>query len=207
MARGTGATPERIVGAAVRLFAAKGFDATTVQEVVEAASVTKGALYHYFQSKDDLLFEIYRSLIGRQMADLDEIVAAGLDPATTVRRILVSLVETTAASVDETAVFVREMHRLDADRMASFRAERRRYHETFRSVVEQAQRDGRFSSAVPADTAVLIALGVVNQLPTWYRPEGPKSPTRLGEEIADFVLAGLGATPPPEPDHAPTDRL
>ncbi|MCE6995964.1 TetR/AcrR family transcriptional regulator [Saccharothrix sp. S26] len=191
MARRTGATPERIVGAAVRLFAAKGFDATTVQEVVEAASVTKGALYHYFGSKDDLLFEIYRSLIGRQMADLDGIVAAGLDAATTVRRIVVSLVETTAASVDETAVFVREMHRLDADRMASFRAERRRYHETFRSVVEQAQRDGRFSSAVPADTVVLIALGVVNQLPTWYRPDGPKSPARLGGEIADFVLAGL----------------
>ncbi|WP_082403801.1 TetR/AcrR family transcriptional regulator [Saccharothrix sp. NRRL B-16348] len=191
MARRTGATPERIVGAAVRLFAAKGFDATTVQEVVEAASVTKGALYHYFGSKDDLLFEIYRALIGRQMADLDGIVAARLDAATTVRRIVVSLVETTAESVDETAVFVREMHRLDADRMAAFRSERRRYHETFRSVVEQAQRDGGFSSAVPADTVVLIALGVVNQLPTWYRPDGPKSPTQLGGEIADFVLAGL----------------
>jgi AcrR family transcriptional regulator len=191
VARRTGSTPERIVRAAVRLFAAKGFDATTVQEVVEAASVTKGALYHYFGSKDDLLVEIYRSLIGRQVADLDRIVAAGADAATTVRRIVVGLVETTAESVDETAVFVREMHRLDADRMAGFRAERRRYHETFRAVVEQAQWDGEFSSAVPADTVVLIALGVVNQLPTWYRPDGPKSPTLLGGEIADFVLAGL----------------
>jgi AcrR family transcriptional regulator len=191
VARRTGTTSERIVVAAVRLFAAKGFDATTVQEVVDAASVTKGALYHYFESKDDLLFEIYRSLIGRQMADLDRIVSARLDAATTVRRIVVSLVETTAESVDETAVFVREMHRLDADRMASFRSERRRYHETFRAVVEQAQEAGEFSSAVPAETTVLIALGVVNQLPTWYRPDGPKSPARLGAEIADFILAGL----------------
>ncbi|MFI9012358.1 TetR/AcrR family transcriptional regulator [Actinosynnema sp. NPDC053489] len=195
VARRAGSTSERIVGAAVRLFAAKGFDATTVQEVVEAASVTKGALYHYFGSKDDLLFEIYRSLIGRQMADLDAIVAAGLDAATTVRRILVGLVATTARSVDETAVFVREMHRLDAGRLAGFRSERRRYHETFRSVVEQAQRTGEFASAVPADTVVLIAFGVVNQLPTWYRPDGPKSPERLGEEIADFVLAALRPTP------------
>lgn len=185
------ATPDRIVSAAVRLFAAKGFDATTVQEVVEAASVTKGAMYHYFQSKDDLLFAIYRSLIGRQMADLDRIVAEDADPVTTVRRIMVSLVETTAASVDETAVFVREMHKLDAERMAAFRAERRRYHETFRAVVEKAQADGQFSSRVPADTAVVIALGVVNQLPTWYRPDGPKPPTQLATEIADFVLAAL----------------
>ncbi|MBY8849374.1 TetR/AcrR family transcriptional regulator [Saccharothrix sp. MB29] len=191
MARGTRATSERFVGAAVRLFAAKGFDATTVQEVVEAASVTKGALYHYFGSKDDLLLEIYRSLIGRQMADLDAIVAQGLDAGAAVRRILVSLVETTAESIDETAVFVREMHRLDAERMAEFRAERRRYHETFREVVERGQRDGVFGDRVPADTVVLIALGVVNQLPTWYRPDGPKSPAGLGTEIADFVLAGL----------------
>jgi AcrR family transcriptional regulator len=185
------ATPDRIVSAAVKLFAAKGFDATTVQEVVDAASVTKGALYHYFGSKDDLLFEIYRSLIGRQMADLDRIVAADEGPARTVRAILVSLVETTAASVDETAVFVREMHKLDADRMAAFRAERRRYHETFRAVIEKAQESGEFSSQVPAETAVLIALGVVNQLPTWYRPDGPKSASVLAGEIADFVLAGL----------------
>ncbi|MEU6151893.1 TetR/AcrR family transcriptional regulator [Actinosynnema sp. NPDC047251] len=185
------ATPDRIVSAAVRLFAAKGFDATTVQEVVEAASVTKGALYHYFGSKDDLLFEIYRSLIGRQTAELDRIVGKGADPATTVREIVVSLVETTAASVDETAVFVREMHKLDAERMAAVRADRRRYHETFRAVVAKAQAEGRFGARVPADTAVLIALGVVNQLPTWYRPDGPKPPATLAAEIADFVLAGL----------------
>jgi AcrR family transcriptional regulator len=179
------------MAAAVRLFAAKGFDATTVQEVVAAAEVTKGALYHYFGSKDDLLFEIYRSLIGRQMADLDRIVEREQDIATTLREIVVSLVETTAVSVDEAAVFFREMHRLDAERMAAFRAERRRYHETFRAVVEQGQASGRFSAVVPAETAVLIALGVVNQLPTWFRPEGPKSSTQLGNEIADFVLAAL----------------
>ncbi|TWP47255.1 TetR/AcrR family transcriptional regulator [Lentzea tibetensis] len=184
-------TEQRIMDAAVRLFAAKGFDATTVQEIVDAAEVTKGALYHYFGAKDDLLFEIYRSLINEQMADMDRIVSEEADPAATVRSILVGLVETTAGRVDETAVFVREMHRLDADRMTEFRAERRRFHETFRAVIEKAQARGQFSDVVPAETAVLIALGVVNQLPTWYRPDGPKSPTQLGEEIADFVLAAL----------------
>jgi hypothetical protein len=34
-------------------------------------------------------------------------------------------------------------------------------------------------------------MGVVNQLPVWYRPDGPKSATDLGDEIADFVLAAL----------------
>ncbi|MBV8931482.1 MAG: TetR/AcrR family transcriptional regulator, partial [Kutzneria sp.] len=96
-----------------------------------------------------------------------------------------------AARVDETAVFVREMHKLDAERMAAFRADRRRYHETFRAVVAEAQRGGEFRDAVPANTVVLIALGVINQLPTWYRPDGPTTPNQLGQQIADFVLAAL----------------
>ncbi|GAA3435420.1 TetR/AcrR family transcriptional regulator [Kutzneria kofuensis] len=181
----------RILRAAVKLFAEKGFDATTVQEVVSHAEVTKGALYHYFDSKDDLLYEIYHSLIGLQTADLDRIIAEGASAKETVRAIMVNLVVTTAARIDETAVFVREMHKLDSERMAAFRADRRRYQRTFRDVIAKAQASGEFSSVVPADTAVLIALGVVNQLPTWYRPDGPKSPEQLGAEIADFVLAAL----------------
>ncbi len=181
----------RILRAAVKLFAEKGFDATTVQEVVAAAEVTKGALYHYFDSKDDLLYEIYHSLIGLQTADLDGIIAQGLGPKETVRAILMNLVVSTAARIDETAVFVREMHKLNSERMAAFRADRRRYQRTFRDVIAKAQAAGEFATLVPADTAVLIALGVVNQLPNWYRPDGPKSPEQLGAEIADFVLAGL----------------
>ena len=181
----------RILRAAVKLFAEKGFDATTVQEVVAYAEVTKGALYHYFDSKDDLLYEIYHSLIGQQTAELDRIIAQGRDARETVRAIMVSLVVSTAERIDETAVFVREMHKLNSERMAAFRADRRRYQTTFRDVVAKAQAAGEFSAATPADTAVLIALGVVNQLPTWYRPDGPKSPEQLGAEIADFVLAAL----------------
>jgi AcrR family transcriptional regulator len=179
----------RILRAAVKLFAEKGFDATTVQEVVAAAEVTKGALYHYFDSKDDLLYEIYHSLIGLQTADLDAIIAQGLGAKETVRAILMNLVVTTASRIDETVV--REMHKLNSERMAAFRADRRRYQRTFRDVIAKAQAAGEFATLVPADTAVLIALGVVNQLPNWYRPDGPKSPEQLGAEIADFVLAAL----------------
>lgn len=185
------ATEQKIIDAAVRLFASRGFDATSVQEIVAAAEVTKGALYHYFRAKDDLLFEIYRLLITAQAAELDAIIARGLGAAETVREIMVSLVVSTAERVDETAVFVREMHRLDEVRMTEFRAERRRYHAAFLGVIEKGQADGEFSGAVPADTVVRIALGVVNQLPMWYRPDGPKSPAQLADEIADFVLAGL----------------
>ncbi|HEX4704773.1 MAG TPA: TetR/AcrR family transcriptional regulator [Pseudonocardiaceae bacterium] len=185
------AMEERIIASAVALFAEQGFDATTVQQVVDRAEVTKGALYHYFDAKDDLLYEIYHALIGTQTADLDEIVGRGLGASETVRQILVNVVCSTVDRLPEAAVFFREAHKLDADRMAAFRADRRRYHESFRAIIANGQADGEFAAVVPPDTVVQIAMGVVNQLPVWYRPGGQKSATDLGNEIADFVLAAL----------------
>jgi AcrR family transcriptional regulator len=181
----------RILAAAVQLFAVQGFDATSVQEIVERAEVTKGALYHYFGAKDDLLYEIYHSLIGTQLADLDTILARGLPPDQSVRAVITDLVETTAARVEEATVFAREMHKLDADRMAAVRADRRRYHEAFRAVVATAQADGTFATPASAETVTLVVFGMVNQLPTWYRPGGPRTPAQIGGEVADFVLAAL----------------
>lgn len=182
---------QRILAAAVKLFAERGFDATTVQEVVTAAGVTKGALYHHFASKDELLYELYRGMIGKQNADLTEIVQRGKGNAETVRDILVNVVQSTVAMLDEASVFFREAHKLDAEHMSAFRADRRLYHKNLCAVVESGQRAGEFADTVPADTVVQVAMGVVNQLPVWYRRDGDKTAVQLGHEIADFVLAGL----------------
>ncbi|MEU8797671.1 TetR/AcrR family transcriptional regulator [Spirillospora sp. NPDC048819] len=185
------AVERRILDAALTLFAERGFDGTSVQGIVEAAEVTKGALYHYFDSKDDLLYEIYHSLIDRQLADLGEVLARGLPPRESVRAVLAGLIRSTAEHIDEAKVFSREMHRLDSARMRSVRADRRRYHVTFRGLIEQGQRDGVFSDATPAETVTIVALGMVNQMPSWYRADGPKTAGRLADEVAGFVLAAL----------------
>ncbi|MFG2005236.1 TetR/AcrR family transcriptional regulator [Spirillospora sp. NPDC048911] len=181
----------RILDAAVRLFAERGFDGTSVQEIVTAAAVTKGALYHYFDSKDDLLYEIYHTLITRQLADLDRVVAAGRPPRETIRAILSELIQSTAEHIDEAKVFSRESHRLDEDYMHVLRSDRRRYHVTFRRIVAAAQKEGLFSTAASADTVTIVALGMVNQMPSWFRADGPKTAAELADEVTAFVLAAL----------------
>jgi AcrR family transcriptional regulator len=186
-----GAMPGRILSAAVALFAEQGFDATSVQQIVARAAVTKGAMYHYFRSKDDLLYEIYHRLIEEQLAGLRRILDRGLPPPDTLRAVIADLVETTAANLEPAAVFGREMHRLAGERMAELRAARRRYHESLRDLVARGQRDGVFGTAASAETVTLMVFGIVNQLPQWYRPDGPTSPRQLADEISAFVLCGL----------------
>jgi AcrR family transcriptional regulator len=181
----------RIVDAAVDLFSRKGFDGTSVQEVVEAARVTKGAMYHYFRSKDDLLYEIYHELITEQLAGLDRVRALDLPAPQALHAIIVDLVVSTADRLQAAAVFSREAHKLAGEPMAALRAQRRAYHEGVRELVAQGQRDGVFAGSASAETVTLMVFGIVNQLSQWYRPDGPTSPGRLADEVAGFVLAGL----------------
>src|SRR6266545_1576039 len=69
------AVRRRLVAAATRLFAEKGYESASVSEIVAAAGVTKGSMYHYFQAKDDLLVEIYHRVLAMQMDRLERLAA------------------------------------------------------------------------------------------------------------------------------------
>jgi AcrR family transcriptional regulator len=186
---------QRIVAAAVALFAEQGFDATSVNQVVARAGVAKGALYHHFDSKDDLLYEVYRELVDRQLAGLQAILARKLDPASTLRALIDDLVITTAASAAEAKVFARESHRLGDANQARVRAARRRIHDAVIELVRRGQAAGDFAPVASPEMVSFTLFGVINSLPVWYRPEGPKQPDELAAELAALILAALRPVP------------
>lgn len=178
---GTGSTKpvaQRLLATATRLFAERGYDRTSVQEIVEAAGVTKGALYHYFGSKDDLLHEVYGRVLRLQQERLDHFADADAPVERRLRDAAADVVVTTIENLDDTKIFFRSMHHLSPEKDKQVRAERRRYHERFRALVEEGQRTGVFSSATPADLVVDYHFGSVHHLGTWYRENGPLTPSR-----------------------------
>ena len=190
---GTVGARERILSAAVDLFATQGYDATSVAQVIDRAGLTKGGFYHHFASKDALLYEVYGDLITRQLEHMDAILARRLPVADTLRALIVDLVESTAASAQQAMVFWRESHRLGDEHTTAYRTARRRYHDAVRKVIRTGQLTGEFAQTASADTITFTIFGVVNELPTWYRPTGRKRPAQLADEIADFVLAAVEA--------------
>ncbi|KNB49667.1 TetR family transcriptional regulator [Streptomyces caatingaensis] len=183
--------PRRLLAAATRLFADQGYDRTSVQEIVEAAGVTKGALYHYFGSKDDLLHEIYARVLRVQQERLDAVAASSAPVAERLRAAAVDVAVTTIENLDDTKIFFQSMHRLGPEKYRQVRAERRRYHERFRALIEEGQREGVFSGATPADLVVDYHFGSLHHLSSWYRPDGALTPREVGEHLADLLLRAL----------------
>jgi AcrR family transcriptional regulator len=184
-------TRSRIVAAAVSLFAEQGFDATSVNQVVARAGVAKGALYHHFDSKDDLLYEVYRELVDRQLAGLDEVVALKLDPAEAVRAIIRDMVVTTAARAQEATVFFRESHRLGDANQQRVRAARRRIHDAVSELVRSAQQQGRFATVADPQMVTFTVFVVIKELPVWYSADGSLTPEQIATQLSDLVLAAL----------------
>lgn len=188
-----GAKPvaRRLLATATKLFAEQGYDRTSVQEIVDAAGVTKGALYHYFGSKDDLLHEVYGRVLRLQQERLDHFADSEAPVEQRLRDAAADVVVTTIENLDDTKIFFRSMHHLSQEKDKQVRAERRRYHERFRALIEEGQRTGVFAADVPADLVVDYHFGSVHHLGTWYREDGPLSPQQVADHLAELLLRAL----------------
>jgi len=185
--------PEKLMRVSVELFAEQGYAQTSVQQIVDAAGVTKGALYHYFKSKDDLLFDIYDRILSLQQQHLDEIASRGLDPRETLRLVCEDVIVTSIESLHDGTVFFRSQHMLSDERQNEVKRRRREYNDAFEAVLDRARAGGDIPGDIPA--AILIAnfFSDVHYLGQWYSPNGSLSKEQVARELTDLYLAGLTA--------------
>ncbi|GAA4614650.1 TetR/AcrR family transcriptional regulator [Saccharopolyspora hordei] len=191
MATGDEPVPQRLLSVATRLFAEQGYELTSVQQIVDAAGVTKGAMYHYFGSKDDLLYEIYARVLRVQHARMESAADSDAPVDERLHAVAADVVATTAANLDDTKIFFRSMHLLHPDKQAEVRAERRRYHERVCALIEEGQRAGVFRADKSPDLVVDFFFGAVHHLGTWFRHDGELTGEQVGEQFADLLLASL----------------
>jgi AcrR family transcriptional regulator len=97
-----------IIGAALRLFAEKGFAATRLDDVAEAAGIAKGTVYLYFETKEELFREIVRQELLPTLDRLEEAIAAHQGPAADLLRLLLArlaqLIDSDAGAIPKLVV-------------------------------------------------------------------------------------------------------
>ncbi|WP_315095331.1 TetR/AcrR family transcriptional regulator [uncultured Cellulomonas sp.] len=189
----TSSVVDDVTRAAVDLFSTQGYANTSVQQIVEAAGVTKGAMYHYFESKDDLLFSIYERMLTLQTSHLEEIVARGAPTAQTLHDVCVDVVETSIDFLPEGTVFFRSVHMLSEPRQKEVTRRRRQYHDVFAGLIERGQEEGLYRTDVPRAVLVAHFFSDVHYLSNWYSPEGAEDKVVLAEQLTDLFLVAIRA--------------
>ncbi len=181
---------EQIFAAGARLFALKGYERTSLQEVADALGVTKPALYYYYRSKEELLFEITGFVMDRVAADLEAVVRSGRPPVDQLQDLIRRYVRFFAAHPDELTIMSTQVDSLSEPHRAEILDRQRAYLHTVRGIVEQilAGRPGR-----PLDpTAVAFGvLGAMNWIFKWYDPRGAVTPEALADDFMELLSHGL----------------
>ena len=186
---------EAVRTAAVDLFARHGFANTSVQQIVDAAGVTKGAMYHYFRSKDDLLGGIYEHLLTLQGEHLAAIVAIGGTTAQTLRAACIDVIETSIEFLDEGTVFFHSVHMLPSEKQLEVKHRRRIYNDQFAALVEAGQQDGLYRTDIPRAVLVANFFSDLHYLPQWYSADGPEDGSLIAAQLTDLFLAGISTAP------------
>ncbi|RRR95801.1 TetR/AcrR family transcriptional regulator [Glycomyces terrestris] len=185
---------DEVLRAALALFAEQGYANTSVQQIVQAAGVTKGAMYHYFTSKDDLLFAIYERMLSLQKRRLDEITAAGGETEAVLRAVCEDVVVTSIDFLPEGTVFFRSQHMLTPERQAEVKRRRREYHDKFAELIVRGQEEKRFRDDVPVPVLIAHFFSDIHYLPHWYSHEGPENEAELAAQITELFLRSLRRT-------------
>ncbi|WP_063739828.1 TetR/AcrR family transcriptional regulator [Pseudonocardia halophobica] len=192
---------QELLDIAARIFARKGYRSTTLQDIADEFGVLKGSLYHYIRSKDELLFEVVRSVYGAGLANLRALAAADLDPVDRLRAVIRGHVLYLTDNLVGTTVLLHEFDQLSDEHRA--RLPIREYQAVVADLVADAQADPRVKPDLDPRLTALAVLGAANWVYRWYRPDGKRSPDEIGAAYADLLVDGMlirtGAAVPGEP--------
>jgi AcrR family transcriptional regulator len=184
---------QQVVDAAARLFAERGYHATSIDDLVAASGLTRGGLYHYVDGKQDLLFGVLDELMDPLLERAEAIVATADPPERQLRALTRAWLVHVAAHLDHMLVFERERATLEQDpRWAQVHAARERFEQLLAGVLQRGRADGSFALADPQLT-LLALLGMVNHAPVWLRPDGRLSPEQVADGFCDVLLGGIRA--------------
>jgi AcrR family transcriptional regulator len=177
-----------LLRAATQFFRERGFHATSMQDLAEALGMNRGSLYHYIDSKDDLLWSIVSGALDRLDRRVRPILESDSSGADRLRRAIAAHLAFAAAHGDELSLVQIELRSLSDERRRTIIDRRDSYERLWRAAIEAAlaERSLRSTDVRLAGIAILSACNWFTQ---WYRPDGSMRVDQIATAFADLFLA------------------
>ncbi|MBI5605162.1 MAG: TetR/AcrR family transcriptional regulator [Deltaproteobacteria bacterium] len=174
---------------AAKMFLKKGFEKAALEDIAHELKMTKGSLYYYIKSKEDMLFQCIMK--ANKMANdvLEGVEKMDLPPAEKLRQAILG--HTKVLTTDFVVGVLRQQELLLPTHMRdTVIHERDRFEKKFLAIVKEGIRKETFQKEDWKMRAYAI-LGALNWIPRWYTPDGKLSPEEIGEAMANYLIRGL----------------
>lgn len=178
-----------MIEAAVRVFHKKGYASASIQDVAAEVGVLKGSLYHYIDSKEDLLARIFEDSAGHFEAML--VAASELDapPVERLRSFARDCSLWYLQNIERVAIYVNEWEHLSGRRLKEVKRIRLAYEQRLAGLIGEVKAAGEAGPELDVNYATYFIFGALNALPTWYRRRGPDPAEQIADGYAGLIVA------------------
>jgi TetR/AcrR family transcriptional regulator, fatty acid metabolism regulator protein len=184
-----------ILDAAVRVFARQGFHTCRVSDIADEAGVAYGLVYHYFQSKDEVLDTLFLERWDVMLEAIREIDSRTIPAREKLFAIASFIVDSYRHDPDLMKVIIVEVTRAANSFGAAHLGKITEAYAGIRGIVEQAQERGEFNTAVTPEFAAMAFYGAIEQVLTGWifglLEEGDEAYDRAKEHVVETICGGL----------------
>jgi TetR/AcrR family fatty acid metabolism transcriptional regulator len=186
-----------ILDAAVRVFARQGFHTCRVSDIADEAGVAYGLVYHYFQSKDEVLDTLFLERWDVMLDAIREVDERDEPAREKLRAIASFIVDSYRHDPDLMKVIIVEVTRAANSFGAAHLGKIGEAYEQIKSIVEQAQHAGEFRAKVTPEFAAMAFYGAIEQVLTGWifglLEEGDEAYERAKDNVVETICGGLEA--------------
>ena len=186
-------TRQALVDAGVSLFSDLGFDATSVRDLVEKANVTKGAFYHHFRSKEELLREIHDEFTDYQ---LDLLRVARDTDASPEEMFRILLADVFLKPIERyrrhMKIFMQERRHLKDPAFADIFQKRKEFEDIVVEVLERRVQQGAYRDLGSTRVVALALIGMSAWAMNWL--DGSPGIDEVSQVFFELTYLGLKAT-------------
>jgi AcrR family transcriptional regulator len=187
-----------VIEAAIKVFWQKGFAAASVQDVADEVGVLKGSLYHYIDSKEDLLFRIFDESHTQASAIVKEVAATDAPPLERLRIYVERYLAWYLEHIERVSLYFSEWRHLTGARRTTVLKQRRLYEDFIRNLLREAQKADEIPAGLDLNYATFFILGGMQSVPVWYSREGRDSPQQIATVFAAMTIGVITGTEPPK---------
>jgi AcrR family transcriptional regulator len=182
---------EDLLRAAIQVFDAKGYARASIQDVADSVGMLKGSLYHYIDSKEDLLARIFEESDAQSFALIEEAKSLELPAVERLRTFARSWSLWYLRNIERASIYVKDWKFLTGERHKRALVQRRAYEVGLEEILEAVKREGQCAPELDTRLACFFILASINGLPAWYRRKGESSPELVAEICGDLIVAAV----------------
>jgi AcrR family transcriptional regulator len=185
-----------IIHVAAHVFRELGYEAATLNDVAKQLGTDRASVYYYVASKEELLHEIVRDVLVRNLEAAETIRRRRAPVPEKIEALIAEMITSFDENYPHMYVYIEDMGRVarqDSEWARDVVHHTKRFESIVMDILEKGRREGSLKAEIPAELSALSLFGMVNWTYRWYRPGSKYTPQDIARAFSSLFLSGVAS--------------